>query len=138
MNLENIKKLNIPPSPGCYLFKDENKRIIYVGKAANLKSRVSSYWHKSAAHTAAKRAMMKEIKKIEWIEVDSEIEALLLEANLIKKHHPPYNVVMRDDKRYVYIKISTEEEIPRIFMTRTLDKSGRYFGPFVSIQSQHV
>lgn len=135
MIIDDIKKLNIPKSPGCYEFFNKAGKIIYVGKAVDLRSRVLSYWRESNGHSAAKHSMMKQLAGVEWIETDSEVEALLLEANLIKKHQPQYNVVMRDDKRYVYIKISTEEDIPRIFMTRNLDKSGRYFGPFVSTEA---
>lgn len=135
MNLDDVKKLNIPTTPGSYQFKDETGEIIYIGKAANLRSRVLSYWRASANHSAAKYSMLKKIKKIEWIEVDSEVEALLLEANLIKKYQPQYNISLRDDKRHVYIKVSTEEVFPRVFMTRKLDKSGRFFGPFVSVEA---
>jgi excinuclease ABC subunit C len=135
MITDDIKKLNIPKSPGCYFFLNAKGEVIYIGKAANLASRVSSYWRESANHTPAKEEMVKQAKKIQWIEVDSEIEALLLEANLIKKNRPPFNIVMRDDKRFVYIKISTEEEWPRVFMTRQVEKSGRYFGPFVSTEA---
>ncbi|MDD4333524.1 MAG: excinuclease ABC subunit UvrC [Patescibacteria group bacterium] len=135
MNLEQVKKLNTPTLPGSYQFYDENGKIIYIGKAANLRSRVLSYWRESADHTPAKYSMLKKIVKIKWIETDSEIEALLLEANLIKKYQPEYNISLRDDKRFVYIKISTEEKYPRIFMTRNLDHSGRFFGPFTSTES---
>ncbi|MFH1745328.1 MAG: excinuclease ABC subunit UvrC [bacterium] len=135
MNAREIKKINIPNLPGCYLFKDSADKIIYVGKAARLRPRVFSYWRKNVGHSPAKYSMMKEIKKIEFIETDSEIEALLLEANLIKKYRPRYNIVMRDDKRYVYIKVSTEEKWPRIFLTRKIEKSGRYFGPFTSTEA---
>ncbi len=135
MKIEEIKKLNIPQNPGCYKFLDAKSEIIYIGKAINLRSRVFSYWAKSANHSSAKFSMLKKIKKIEWIETDSEIEALLLEANLIKKHKPQYNVVMRDDKRYVYIKVSIEEKWPRIFMTRSIDRQGKYFGPFTSTEA---
>ncbi|MDD5032102.1 MAG: excinuclease ABC subunit UvrC [Patescibacteria group bacterium] len=135
MNLGNIKKLNIPASPGCYQFFDKSGKIIYIGKAANLKSRVLSYWQKSASLTPAKEVMILEVEKIKWVITESEIEALLLEANLIKKHQPKFNVVLRDDKRFTYIKISTEEEWPRVFATRKLEKSGRYFGPFTSSQA---
>jgi len=134
-HVDQLKKLNIPKSPGCYQFLDKLGKIIYIGKAANLQSRVFSYWQKSSNHSPAKYSMMKQICKIEWIETESEIEALLLEANLIKKHQPQYNIVMRDDKRYVYIKVSTEEDWPRVFMSRQIDKSGRYFGPFVSTEN---
>ncbi len=135
MTLEQVKKLKIPSAPGCYFFKDKKGKIIYIGKAADLKSRVSSYLQKSANHTPAKYSMLKKAAQIDWTETDSEIEALLLESNLIKKHQPQYNVVMRDDKRFAYIKISTEEKFPRIFMTRQLDQAGRYFGPFTSVEA---
>lgn len=132
MNLEKVKQLNLPTVPGCYQFYNRRNEIIYIGKAANLKSRVLSYWHVSADHTPAKNKMLSEIKKIEWINVDSEIEALLLEANLVKKYQPYYNVLLRDDKRFAYIKISTGDEIPGVFITRQIDKSGKYFGPFTN------
>src|SRR3989338_6609370 len=132
MNLAKTKKLNIPPSPGCYQFYNAKDEIIYVGKAANLKSRVLSYWQKSASHTPIKNKMLWGIVKIKWIATDSEIEALLLESNLIKKYQPDYNVLLRDDKRFAYIKISFEHEIPGVFLTRTVDKAGKYFGPFIS------
>lgn len=135
MNIEDVKKLSIPKVPGCYLYSDEAGKIIYVGKAANLNSRVLSYWQKAADHTLAKELMLTKIKKIEWIETDSEIEALLLESNLIKKYQPSFNIVQRDDKRYAYIKVSTEEEWPRVFIAHQLEKSGRYFGPFVSVEA---
>lgn len=132
MDLEKVKELNIPKNPGCYFFLDEKGKIIYIGKASSLYSRVVSYWQKSTTHTPAKFAMLNKVAKINWTETDSEIEALLLESNLIKKYQPEFNVLMRDDKRYIYIKISTEDEWPRVFATRTLDRSGRYFGPFIS------
>jgi excinuclease ABC subunit C len=135
MNSTSIKKLNIPVSSGCYQFLNNQGGVIYIGKAANLKNRIFSYWRKNANHSGAKLAMLKQIAKIKWVETESEIEALLLEANLIKKYQPYYNVLLRDDKRFVYIKISLEDEIPGVFVTRKIDKSGRYFGPFVSAQA---
>ncbi len=135
IDLDKIKNLEIPDSPGCYFFHNPEGEIIYIGKAANLRSRVSSYWQKSAGHTPAKQGMLKRTDKITWTKTDSEIEALLLEANLIKKHQPYFNVVMRDDKSFIYIKISSEEKYPRIFMTRKLDQAGRYFGPFTSTEA---
>ncbi len=131
MDQEKVKKLPIPETPGCYRYYDKDGAILYVGKAANLRKRVLSYWRESAKHTPAKRAMVEKVAKIEWTEVGSEIEALLLEANLIKKFQPPFNVVLRDDKRHVYIKV-TNDEWPRVIATRQIDKEGRYFGPFVS------
>jgi len=135
MNLSKVKQLNLPKSPGVYQFLNKNGEIIYIGKAANLKSRILSYWQKSTTHSLAKYSMLKQVEKINWLETNSEIEALLLEANLIKKHQPQYNIALRDDKRYVYIKISSEEDWPRVFMTRKLEKSGKYFGPFVSAEA---
>jgi len=132
MNLEQIKKLNIPESPGSYQFLNKQGQIIYVGKAVNLRQRVLSYWRAGTKLTPAKQKMITEIEQLKWLTVDSEIEALLLEANLIKKHQPYYNIDKRDDKRFTYIKISLDDEIPGVFATRQLDKSGRYFGPFVS------
>jgi excinuclease ABC subunit C len=129
MDLKELKN-NLPKSPGCYLFKDKTGKIIYIGKAANLKDRVSSYWRKSNGHTPAKEAMVKLAADVSWIETDNEIEALLLESNLIKKHQPYYNVLMRDDKRYLYVKISIDDKVPGVFTTRQIDRSGRYFGPF--------
>jgi excinuclease ABC subunit C len=135
MNLERVKKLNIPAGPGSYQYYDKSGKIIYIGKAANLRARVLSYWHLSAEHTPAKKQMLTEIKKIKWIETDTEIEALLLEANLVKKYQPKYNVDLKDDKRHVYIKISTEDQWPRVFLTRKIDRQGKYFGPFLSAES---
>ncbi len=135
MNINAVKKLKISNSPGCYKFFNKQGGIIYVGKAANLQSRVLSYWQKSASHTPVKKEMVKRIFVIDRIETDSEIEALLLEANLIKKHQPYYNVLLRDDKRFVYIKVSIEDKYPRVFLTRKIDKVGRYFGPFSSTES---
>lgn len=134
MNLEQVKKLNIPTNPGCYQYFNKAGKLIYIGKAVNLRSRVLSYWREGTAHTPAKVRMVKDIAKIKWIEVDSEIEALLLEANLIKKWQPFYNIDLRDDKRFLYVHIS-EDEIPGVFLVRTIGKSGRYFGPFVSSQA---
>ncbi|PLX21352.1 excinuclease ABC subunit C [Candidatus Parcubacteria bacterium] len=135
MNIEDVKNKNIPKKPGSYQFLDKAGKIIYIGKAADLRSRVLSYWQKSTNHSPDKHAMMKNICGIDWIETDSEIEALLLESNLVKKHQPQFNVMLRDDKRFLYVCISTEDEIPGIFTTRTIGKSGKYFGPFVSAQA---
>ncbi len=135
MKKEKVKQLNIPNSSGCYQFLDKDGKIIYIGKATNLRKRVLSYWRSSVSHSPAKYSMIKKVKDIKIIETDSEIEALLLEANLIKKYQPKYNIVLRDDKRHIYIKVSTEEKWPRVFMTRKLEKSGRYFGPFVSTEA---
>ncbi|PIX11665.1 hypothetical protein COZ73_02030 [Candidatus Falkowbacteria bacterium CG_4_8_14_3_um_filter_36_11] len=132
MDLIKVKKLNIPSSPGCYEFYNRAGEIIYIGKASGLRNRVLSYWQKSASYSPAKNKMLAEINSIKLIEVDSEIEALLLEANLIKKYQPKYNILLRDDKRFSYIKISIADEIPGIFITRNIDKAGKYFGPYTS------
>lgn len=129
------KELDLPDGPGSYQFYNKTGEIIYVGKAVNLKSRVLSYWRDSANLSPAKQQMIEEIARVDWVEVDSEIEALLLEANLIKKYQPYYNVMLRDDKRFTYIKVSLEDELPGVFAVRQLDKSGKYFGPFVSSRS---
>ncbi|NTW22949.1 excinuclease ABC subunit UvrC [Candidatus Falkowbacteria bacterium] len=133
MTLEQAKQFDIPKLPGSYQFYDAAGSLLYVGKAANLKSRALSYWQKSTDHSPAKAAMVKEVADIRWIVTDSEIEALLLESNLIKKHQPPFNVMLRDDKRFAYVKVSLDDEIPGVFVTRTIDKAGKYYGPFVSL-----
>ena len=95
----------LPNKPGCYLMKDSSGRVIYVGKAINLRHRVRSYFHSSAGHDPKTNQLVRKISDIEWIVVDSELEALILEMNLIKQHRPHYNVRMKDDKRYPYIKV---------------------------------
>lgn len=135
MNISGIKKLNIPKIPGCYKFLNKKQKIIYIGKAADLRTRIISYWRKSTNHTPAKYSMLKQVVSVEWVEVESEIEALLLESNLIKKYQPQYNIDLRDDKRFLYIKVSTEDGIPGVFATRKISKSGRYFGPYISAQA---
>lgn len=119
---------NLPLSPGVYLFKD-NSHILYVGKAKNLRKRVASYFRKSPidnkVHNLTSRA-----SRISYIEVDTEFEALLLEAELIKKHKPKYNSILKDDKNYIYIKI-TKEEFPKVTYSRKLDETGDdFFGPY--------
>lgn len=132
MTLQDVKELDLPKQSGSYQFYNTQGKLIYIGKAVDLRSRVCSYWRESANHTPAKAQMVKEVTRIEWITTDSEIEAFLLEANLIKKYQPHYNIDLRDDKRFYYIYISLDDEIPGIFLTRMIGKSGRYFGPFVS------
>lgn len=118
------------PSPGVYLFLDEKKQVIYVGKAKKLNLRVRSYFQKSAAHTGKILAMIRNIRDLEIIITDSETEALILENNLIKQHRPRYNILYRDDKSYPYICVSNESR-PRIYPTRTVIRDGsRYFGPY--------
>lgn len=127
---EELKKL--PAKPGVYIMKDKNGEIIYVGKAVSLKNRVRQYFQSSRNHPLKVRAMIKHIDEFEYIIVDNEVEALILEANLIKKHRPKYNILLRDDKQYPYIKI-TNEKYPRVIKTRQVKKDGaKYFGPYPS------
>lgn len=131
--LERLKKL--PNQPGCYIYRDAKGDVLYVGKALVLKNRVRSYFQASTRHGARIARMVRRVADIEWIVVDSEIEALVLECNLIKQHRPPYNVRLRDDKSYPYIAI-TKERFPRVLFTRKVKKDGsKYFGPYSSAYS---
>ena len=122
---------SIPESPGCYLYLNENGTIIYVGKAKNLKKRVSSYFNKTQ-DAAKTRILVKKIRDIKYIVVESEGDALLLEKNMIKEHQPRYNIMLKDDKSYPWVVIKNEP-FPRVFQTRSLirDKSA-YYGPYPS------
>ena len=123
----------LPTKPGCYLMKNAEGTIIYVGKAISLKNRVRSYFHADASHDHKTRRLVREIADIEWIVVGSELEALILEMNLIKRHRPKYNVRLKDDKRYPYIKIHWGEPFPKVTVTRMMtDDGARYFGPYTS------
>jgi excinuclease ABC subunit C len=123
----------LPAKPGCYLMKNAEGKIIYVGKAINLKNRVRSYFHADSSHDNKTRRLVREITDIEWIVVGSELEALILEMNLIKKHRPKYNVRLKDDKRYPYIKIHWADPFPKVTVTRQMVEDGsRYFGPYTS------
>ena len=131
---ENLKKL--PETPGVYMHKDKLGNVIYVGKAINLKRRVSSYFVNSASHSSKVRSMVKNIEEFEYITCKTEMEALILECNLIKKYEPKYNVLLRDDKTYPYIKLTVNEEYPRLLKTRLIKKDGaRYFGPYSDVTS---
>lgn len=124
---------NLPDSPGVYLMHDNEDTIIYVGKAKILKNRVRQYFQNSANHTAKVKAMVKNIAYFEYIVTDSETEALALECNLIKKHRPKYNVLLKDDKHYPYLKVTMNEDYPRILKVRKISKDGaKYYGPYVS------
>jgi len=123
----------LPAKPGCYIMKNVDETIIYVGKAISLKNRVRSYFHADPGHDAKTRRLVREITDIEWIVVGSELEALILEMNLIKKHRPKYNIRLKDDKRYPYIKIHWAEPFPKVTVTRQMVEDGsRYFGPYTS------
>ncbi len=135
MGLEEQLKL-LPDRPGCYLFKDASGRIIYVGKARNLKNRVRQYFQSSRNLTAKVLAMVGQIVEIEHIVTDTETEALVLESNLIKKHKPKYNIRLRDDKHYPYLRLTLTEQWPRLVVARSMKKDGsRYFGPYTSSQA---
>lgn len=126
------KLSNLPTSPGVYIMKDENGNVIYVGKAVNLRNRVRQYFQNSQDMPPKTKLMVKKIKDLDYIVTDNEVEALILECNLIKEYRPKYNVLLRDDKNYQYIKI-TNEMFPRLVTTRKVEKDGsRYFGPYVS------
>ena len=131
---EHLKKL--PAEPGVYLMKDKFDNIIYVGKAVSLKNRVRQYFQSSKNHTSKVKSMVKSIAKFEYIITDSELEALILECNLIKQYRPKYNVLLRDDKTYPYIKVTTNEEYPRVLKVRKILKDkAKYFGPYTNITS---
>lgn len=128
---EHLKQL--PAEPGVYLMKDKFDNIIYVGKAKVLKNRVRQYFQSSKNHSSKVKSMVKNIDKFEYIITDSELEALILECNLIKKYKPKYNVLLRDDKTYPYIKVTTNEEFPRILKVRKVMKDkAKYFGPYTN------
>ncbi len=131
---ERLKSL--PDKPGVYIMKDKSDEIIYVGKAINLKKRVSQYFNNSKNHSLKVMNMVKNISDFEYIIVNNEVEALILESNLIKKNRPKYNIILRDDKQYPYIKVTVNEKYPRILKTRKIDKDGgKYFGPYPSAYS---
>jgi excinuclease ABC subunit C len=123
----------LPSKPGCYLMKNSEGTIIYVGKASSLKNRVRSYFHADSSHDRKTQRLVREIAHIDWILVGSELEALILEMNLIKRHRPKYNIRLKDDKRYPYIKIHWNEPFPKVTVTRLMtDDGARYFGPYTS------
>ncbi len=134
MDLEEQLKL-LPDKPGCYLYKDADGRVIYVGKARNLKNRVRQYFQSSRNLTDKVLSMVQYIVNVEHIVTHTEVEALILESNLIKKHKPKYNIRLRDDKQYPYLRLTTGDKWPRLLVARAMKKDGsRYFGPYTSTQ----
>ena len=132
INQHKVKQ--VPTRPGVYFFKNETGEIIYIGKAKHLRNRVRSYFQNSKHQSAKNISMIKRIADIEWIVVRTEVEALLTEANLIKKHQPHYNINLRDDKSFPYIRI-TKEPYPRVFITREIIRDGsKYFGPYTDVR----
>lgn len=130
-----MEKLSLlPDRPGVYIFRDAAGEVIYVGKASSLKNRVRSYYQASACASPKVRALVSRAADLEYIVTDNEVEALLLEANLIKEHRPRYNVYLRDDKSYPFLKVTLAEDFPRVLITRRVVKDGsRYFGPYTEV-----
>lgn len=126
----------LPDKPGVYLMKNALGEVIYVGKAKVLKNRVRQYFQNSKNHSEKVKAMVKHIAEFEYIVTDSEMEALILECNLIKKYRPRYNILLKDDKHYPFIKVTINDDFPRVFMTRILAKDGsKYFGPYTDVNA---
>ena len=128
---KELKKM--PDTPGVYIMHDDHDDIIYIGKAVNLKRRVSSYFRASANHSQKIKSMVANVNRFEYIMTDSELEALILECNLIKENRPRYNTMLMDDKTYPYICVTTSEDYPRVILARRMQKDGnKYYGPFTS------
>lgn len=134
MSIDKSVLKTLSSKPGVYLFRDERGSVLYVGKAKTLRSRVRSYFQDEAALGAKNRRLVREIDSLDTIVVGSEAEALILEANLIKEHQPRFNILLRDDKKYPYIKVTVQEPFPRVYVTRrVVNDGGRYFGPYTSV-----
>ena len=132
------KVSHLPMTPGVYLWHDKYNRIIYVGKAINLRNRVRSYVRQDANRAPKVTAMMRRAVDVEIIQTKTEMEALILENTIIKEHHPKYNIMLRDDKTYPYIKVAVQEDFPRVYMTRRMERDGaKYFGPFTDVTAVH-
>jgi len=128
------KLAQLPTRPGVYFFKDRQGEILYIGKANSLRARVRSHFAVDSATSVKNHEMVRRIRDVDTIVVASESEALLLEANLIKEHHPRFNIRLKDDKKYPYIKVTLQEPFPRVYVTRRLDNDGgRYFGPYTEV-----
>jgi len=133
-----LKIKSAPSAPGVYQFFNSEKKIIYIGKAKNIKNRVRTYFQRSKNHSSKTITLVKKIEGVEWIVVRNEVEALMTEANLIKRHQPHYNIVLRDDKSYPFIRI-TKEPYPQVFITRKIIRDGsRYFGPFTDSRQLRI
>lgn len=130
------KLANLPDRPGCYLMLDGHGKVLYVGKAVVLRNRVRSYFHASAQHSPKTQALVEEIQDISWWVTQTELEALILENELIKRHRPRYNVRLKDDRQYPYIKVNWQDDFPKVEVVRRMDKDGaRYFGPYTSARA---
>src|SRR5499425_3090381 len=125
------KIARVPDRPGVYLYRDGKQQVLYVGKAASLKSRVRSYFQESRPRDPKTDALVRQVRDLEYIVTDNELEALMLEANLVRKHRPRYNIILRDDKHYPFLKLTTNEPFPRLLVARRVQDDGAvYFGPF--------
>src|SRR4051795_3680687 len=125
---------HLPESPGVYLWRDAQGKVLYVGKAKRLRSRVRSYLATDHRESVKTRALMQQVEALDTIVVPSEAHALVLEANLIKEYRPRFNIALRDDKSYPYIKVTVQEPFPRVWVTRRLEDDGaRYFGPYTDV-----
>lgn len=132
------KLVLLPHSPGVYIMKDAKGKIIYVGKAISLKNRVTQYFRQNSSHSVKVKSMVARIEDFETILTGSEVEALILECNLIKKHRPKYNISLKDDKNYPYLKVTTNEVFPRVHITRRVARDGaKYFGPYTNVTALH-
>src|SRR5438105_14868403 len=130
MTLEE-KLARLPDRPGVYLYKDAKAAVVYVGKAASLRSRVRSYFQEGRPRDPKTEALVRQIRDLEYIVTDNELEAMMLEANLVRKHRPRYNIILRDDKHYPFLKLTTTEDFPRLVVARRVQKDGAaYYGPF--------
>lgn len=137
-NIQNALAV-LPDKPGVYLMHDKEGKVIYVGKAVVLKNRVRSYFRNLASHTPKVKAMVSKIADIETIVTSSEVEALILECNLIKKYRPRYNIMLKDDKTYPYLKVTVNEDYPRLYVTRKQMRDGaRYYGPYADAGAMHA
>ena len=125
----------IPNNPGCYLFKDKTDKIIYIGKAKILRKRVKSYFQKTDLDPKT-LALVDKIDGLDFIVTDNEVEALVLENNLIKKHQPKYNIDLKDSRKYAYIEL-TKEDYPRLLIARNCRGTGKFFGPFVNAAARN-
>jgi len=127
-----MKLSSVPSKPGVYTFSNAKQKVLYVGKAKNLRNRLRSYFRKSSGLDTRKASMMRDVRDFNYIVTDNELEAFVLEANLIKQYKPRFNIILRDDKNYPYIKLTVNEEWPRLEVVRKLKNDGSvYFGPFV-------
>src|SRR5690606_37689301 len=132
-HIQTILK-NLPLKPGVYLMKDERGEIIYVGKAKRLRNRVRSYFNASAENSLKTMRLREQIRDIDYIVEENEIKALIVEETLIKRHQPRYNISLKDDKRYPYIKITWGAPFPKVETTRRVENDGsRYFGPYIAM-----